>query len=425
MDKMNVLIIGSGAREHALGWKISQSNKLGKLFFGPGNPGTSDLGTNLPLKTDDFETIKREVLENEIDLMVVGPEVPLAAGIRDFFTADGDLRKVRVVGPGKSGARLESSKDFAKSFLVRHQIPTAAYSSVTLDSIVKGFSFLESMKPPFVLKADGLAAGKGVIIVDSLTEAKRCLKEMLEGKFGKASNTVVIEAFLKGVELSVFVLTDGKDWLLLPEAKDYKRIGENDTGLNTGGMGAISPVPFADAAFKEKVISRIIQPTIQGIQQDNLDYIGFIFFGLINCGGDPYVIEYNVRMGDPETEAVMLRIKGDFLEILDAAASGKLKDKKIETDPCAAATVMLVSSGYPGDFEKGKVISGTDKANRGLLFHAGTRLENGNLKTNGGRVIAVSAKGADRNEALALCYENAKMIEFEGKYFRSDIGFDL
>ena len=425
MDKMNVLIIVSGAREHALGWKISQSRKIDKLFFGPGNPGTSRLGTNLSLRTDDFETIKKEVLDHEIELVIVGPEVPLAAGIRDFFEADDQLGNVRMVGPGKSGARLESSKDFAKSFLLRHKIPTAAYNSVTSDTIDQGYRFLDSVKPPYVLKADGLAAGKGVIILDSLSEAKQCLKEMLDGKFGNASSTVVIEEFLKGTELSVFILTDGKDWLLIPEAKDYKKIGENDTGLNTGGMGAVSPVPFANEAFMQKVISRIIRPTIQGIQQEQLDYNGFIFFGLINCGGDPYVIEYNVRMGDPETEAVILRIKGDFLEVLDAAASGNLKDKTIETDPCVAATVMLVSSGYPGDFEKGKIISGIDKANHCLLFHAGTRIEQGNLKTNGGRVIAISAKGADRNEALALCYENAKMIEFDGKYFRSDIGFDL
>jgi phosphoribosylamine---glycine ligase len=425
MDKMNVLIIGSGAREHALGWKISQSLKLDKLFFGPGNPGTLALGTNLSLRTDDFETIKKEVLDHEIELVIVGPEVPLAEGIRDFFEADDQLGHVRMVGPRKAGARLESSKDFAKSFLFRHKIPTAAYSSVTPDTIDQGYRFLESLKPPFVLKADGLAAGKGVIILDSLSEAKQCLKDMLDGKFGKASTIVVIEEFLKGTELSVFILTDGKDWILLPEAKDYKRIGENDTGLNTGGMGAVSPVPFANEAFMQKVRSRIIRPTIQGIQQEQLDYNGFIFFGLINCGGDPFVIEYNVRLGDPETEAIMLRVKGDFLEILNAAASGMLKDMKIETDTGAAATIMLVSSGYPGDFEKGKVISGTDKTEHCLIFHAGTRMEHENLKTSGGRVLAISAKGADRKEALKVCYENAEIIEFEGKYFRSDIGFDL
>lgn len=425
MDRWNVLVIGSGAREHALGWKISQSSKLGRLFFGPGNPGTSTLGINLPLHVDDFENIKKQVLENDIHLIVVGPEVPLANGIRDFFSEDGQLRHVKVVGPGRSGARLESSKDFAKSFLIRHGIPTAKYISVTIDSIGEGFQFLESLKPPYVLKADGLAAGKGVIILQSLPEAKICLKEMLEGKFGNASRTVVIEEFLKGIELSVFILTDGKDWLLLPEAKDYKRIGENDTGPNTGGMGAISPVPFADGIFMDKVISRIIEPTVHGIQQDHLDYNGFLFFGLINCGGDPYVIEYNVRMGDPEAEVVMLRIHTDLLGILHATATGNLRGKSVETDPLSAATVMLVSYGYPGDFEKGKIITGEKDTENCLVFHAGTRAETGHLKTHGGRVMAVSAKGRDRKEALAICYENIVKIGFEGKYFRSDIGFDL
>jgi phosphoribosylamine--glycine ligase len=358
-------------------------------------------------------------------LVVVGPEVPLANGIHDFFSEDEQLRHVKVVGPGRSGARLESSKDFAKSFLNRHGIPTAQHITVTLEIIDQGFHFLESLNPPYVLKADGLAAGKGVIIPGSLPEAKTCLQEMLEGKFGNASKKVVIEEFLKGIELSVFVLTDGKDWLLLPEAKDYKRIGVKDTGPNTGGMGAISPVPFADSAFMEKVISRIIQPTMQGIQQDHLVYNGFIFFGLINCSGDPYVIEYNVRMGDPEAEAVMLRINGDLLEILHATASGNLKGKTVETDPLSAATVMLVSSGYPGDYEKGKIISGAESLENCLLFHAGTSLDHDILKTNGGRVMAISAKGKDRREALAICYENAGKIGFEGKYFRSDIGFDL
>lgn len=422
---MNVLIIGSGAREHALGWKIKQSLILDQLFFGPGNPGTSELGINLPLRIDDFDDIKKAVLDNRIDLMVVGPEVPLVEGISDFFSNDAQLGHVKVIGPGKAGAKLEGSKDFAKNFLIRNKIPTAAYSSFTVDSISRGYSFLESLQPPYVLKADGLAAGKGVIIVQDLITAKKVLAEMLEGKFGKSSETVVIEEFLKGVELSVFILTDGKDYILLPEAKDYKRVGENDTGLNTGGMGAVSPVPFADARFMEKVRSQIIEPTLVGLKTECIRYTGFIFFGLINCNGNPFVIEYNARMGDPETEVVMLRIKSDFLELLEAAASNQLGNKTIEIDERSAATVMLVSGGYPGSFEKGKVITGCEKAENSILFHAGTRMESGRLLTNGGRVLAISSTGLTCVEALKKCYSDSMMVDFEGKYFRSDIGFDL
>lgn len=422
---MNILILGSGGREHALGWKIKQSPKLKKLFFAPGNPGTSELGLNLPVDITSFESVKKEVLENEIDLMVVGPEVPLVQGIHDYFANDIDLQHVQVIGPKKSGAQLEGSKDFAKDFMKRHGIPTAAYLTVTPENLDEGLRFLENLQPPYVLKADGLAAGKGVLIVGSLAEAQQSLNEMLGGMFGEASRKVVIEEFLTGVEVSVFVLTDGKDYLLLPEAKDYKRIGEGDTGLNTGGMGAISPVPFADKEFLKKVEETIIQPTIQGIREDNLEYTGFIFFGLMNCNGEPKVIEYNVRMGDPETEAVILRIKSDLLELLEAAAEGTLKEKTIEIDEQSAVTVMLVSGGYPGDFEKGKVISGYDQVAGSLLFHAGTKLEFGKLKTNGGRVIAVSSTGATFGDALKKSYQNAALIEYEKKYFRTDLGFDL
>ncbi|HNX80338.1 MAG TPA: phosphoribosylamine--glycine ligase, partial [Prolixibacteraceae bacterium] len=364
-------------------------------------------------------------LEHGIGLMVVGPEVPLVEGIADYFSREEKLKHIRVIGPKKSGARLEGSKDFAKEFLTRHHIPTARYASFHKEETEAGCRYLETLRPPYVLKADGLAAGKGVVILESLDEAKAALREMTAGKFGKAGDVVVIEEFLKGIELSVFVVTDGKEYVILPEAKDYKRIGHNDTGLNTGGMGAVSPVPFADAGFMQKVEQRIIQPTIRGIQEDQLDYTGFIFFGLINCGGDPKVIEYNVRMGDPETEAVMLRIESDFLELMNAAATGKLASYQLRTSPLVATTVMAVSQGYPGDFEKGKVISGYDKMDGACLFHAGTRMESGQLTTSGGRVLAVSATGQSRDEALAICYQNLNLISYEGKYFRKDIGFDL
>jgi len=422
---MNVLIVGSGGREHAIGWKIKQSPKLTQLFFAPGNPGTSELGINLTVDIGNFSDIKREVLENEIDMMIVGPEAPLVAGLHDFFSQDPDLQYVKVIGPKKSGAMLEGSKDFAKQFMMRHNIPTARYASFRKDTAEEGFRFLKSLQPPYVLKADGLAAGKGVLILDSLEHAQDSLWEMLVGKFGEASRTVVIEEFLSGIELSVFILTDGKDYLLLPEAKDYKRIGEGDTGLNTGGMGAISPVPFADDLFMEKVKTRIIEPTLKGLQDENIEYCGFIFFGLINCDGDPYVIEYNVRMGDPETEAVILRIESDLLELFDAAAGKKLSEKNLVISPVTAATIMLVSGGYPGDFEKGKIITGYDKTSDCILFHAGTRLEFGKLKTNGGRVLAVSATGNNMAEALQKARENAEIVDFDGKYFRNDIGFDL
>lgn len=422
---MNVLIIGSGGREHALGWKISQSPKLSRLFFAPGNPGTAKLGTNLPVDVADFDALKRETLENKIDLMVVGPEIPLVQGIHDFFDDDIDLKHVQVIGPKKAGAMLEGSKDFAKKFMQKYNIPTARFASFTAETLNEGIAFLESLAAPYVLKADGLAAGKGVLIINSLEQAKDALKEMLRGQFGSASNTVVIEEFLSGIELSVFVITDGENYVLLPEAKDYKRIGEGDTGPNTGGMGAISPVPFADETLMAKIKSDIIEPTINGLKSENIDYVGFIFFGLINCNGNPYVIEYNARMGDPETEAVMLRINSDFLELLSAAAEKKLAGKSIEIDPQAAATVMLVSGGYPGNFEKNKPITGCQKIADSMLFHAGTKLESGKLKTNGGRVLAISSKSNTIEEALTQSIRNAQAIDFEGKYFRSDIGFDL
>ncbi|HYQ58101.1 MAG TPA: phosphoribosylamine--glycine ligase [Draconibacterium sp.] len=422
---MNILIVGSGGREHALGWKIKQSDKVENLFFAPGNAGTSALGTNLECGVSDFQQLKKLVLDNKIDLMLVGPEVPLVEGLHDFFATDPELASVKVVGPKKAGAELEGSKDFAKAFMARHAIPTAKYFTVTADNVGKGVEFLTTMESPYVLKADGLAAGKGVLIIDSLEEAQSSLKEMLDGQFGEASSKVVIEEFLSGVEVSVFVLTDGKDYKILPEAKDYKRIGEGDTGLNTGGMGAITPVPFADAVFMEKVEKQIIAPTVSGLAKDGIDYCGFIFFGLINVNNEPYVIEYNVRMGDPETEAVMLRVKSDFVELLDGAASGTLGEKEIVFDDRDAVTVMLVSGGYPGDYEKGKVITGTEKVSDSIVFHAGTKQAGNDVVTAGGRVISVSSYGTDMKDALATSFKNASVIDFEGKYYRKDLGFDL
>uniref|UniRef100_UPI0032178A53 phosphoribosylamine--glycine ligase n=1 Tax=uncultured Draconibacterium sp. TaxID=1573823 RepID=UPI0032178A53 len=422
---MNILIVGSGGREHALGWKIKQSNKVEKLFFTPGNAGTAELGINLEAGVSDFQKIKTLVLENNIDLMLVGPEVPLVEGLHDFFAADPELKEVKVVGPKKAGAELEGSKDFAKDFMARHNIPTAKYFTVTPDCIHEGVAFLKTMTAPYVLKADGLAAGKGVLIIDSIEEAESSLKEMLAGQFGAASSKVVIEEFLSGVEVSVFAITDGKSYKILPEAKDYKRIGEGDTGLNTGGMGAISPVPFADAAFMDKVEKQIIQPTVDGLQKDGIDYNGFIFFGLINVNDNPYVIEYNVRMGDPETEAVMLRVKSDFVDLLDGAATGTLAEKNIEFDERTAVTVMLVSGGYPGSYENGKVITGTDKVTDSIIFHAGTKTSGKDVVTAGGRVIAVSSYGSNMKDALGISFKNAEVINFDGKYFRKDLGFDL
>ena len=422
---MNILIIGSGGREHALGWKIKQSSKIEKLFFAPGNAGTSEIGINLESSVNDFQHIKKLVLDNQIDMVVVGPEVPLVEGIHDYFAGDETLKNIKVVGPKKAGALLEGSKDFAKDFMLRNNIPTARYLTVSAENLKEGTAFLKTMTPPFVLKADGLAAGKGVLIIDTLEEAEKSLKEMLGGQFGVASSKVVIEEFLSGIEVSVFVITDGKSYKILPEAKDYKRIGEGDTGLNTGGMGAISPVPFATPEFMKKVETRIIQPTINGLQKENIEYNGFIFFGLINVNGDPFVIEYNVRMGDPETEAVILRVKSDFVDLLEGAATGTLHKKNIEIDSRTAVTVMLVSGGYPGSYEKGKKITGTEKVENSIVFHAGTQSDRNHVLTSGGRVISLSSYGLSVKEALEISYKNAEIIHFDKKYYRKDLGFDL
>ncbi|WP_462347831.1 phosphoribosylamine--glycine ligase [Butyricimonas faecihominis] len=422
---MKVLLLGSGGREHALAWKINQSERLTKLYVAPGNAGTAEIAENVNIKVTDFEALANFVEHNAIDMLVVGPEDPLVEGIRDYFEADARFARLMIVGPGKAGAILEGSKDFAKEFMFRHHIPTAGYLTVTKDNLEKGFAFLETLKPPYVLKADGLAAGKGVLILDNLEEAKRELELMLGGKFGKAGNQVVIEEYLKGIELSVFALTDGRSYKILGSAKDYKRIGEGDMGLNTGGMGAVSPVPFANEEFNRKVEERVVRPTIEGLQKDGIDYKGFVFFGLMNVGGDPYVIEYNVRMGDPETEVVMPRLKTDILSLFEAMAKGELEQAAFELDDRFCTTVMIVSQGYPGDYEKGKEITGVPDVKGSIVFHAGTKLADGKVVTNGGRVIAVSSFGKTMREALAQSYENVAKIHFDGMNFRRDIGFDL
>lgn len=423
---MNILIIGSGGREHTLAWKIKQSPKLDNLFVAPGNAGTAGIAHNIPVDVNDFEAIKRIVKKEGIDMVVVGPEDPLVNGIHDFFLHDPELSDVSVIGPAKMAATLEGSKEFAKKFMIRHNIPTASYKSFTSDKIEEGLQFLDMIKPPYVLKADGLAAGKGVLIIEALDEAKKELRDMLlNAKFGNASSVVVIEEFLSGIELSCFVLTDGKNYKILPMAKDYKRIGEGDTGLNTGGMGAISPVPFVTEEFLEKVHKRIIKPTIEGLRKDQLPYKGFIFIGLIKVGDDPFVIEYNVRLGDPETEVVIPRVKNDLVELFNAVAKGKLNSIELEIDERAATTVMLVSGGYPQAYKKGMEIKGIQDVEGSIVYHAGTQLKEGKILTNGGRVMAITSFGSDFREGLSRSYQNIKNINFDYMYYRKDLGFDL
>lgn len=423
---MTILLLGSGGREHALAWKMIQSSKCSKLFVAPGNAGTAAIANNISLNILDFDALKTFALQEKVDMVVVGPEDPLVLGIYDFFQKDADLNHIPVIGPSKVGAQLEGSKEFAKEFLVKHDIPTAAYDSFTKETVEKGCRFLETLQPPYVLKADGLAAGKGVLIIQDLEEAKTELRNMLvHAKFGNASAKVVIEEFLDGIELSCFVLTDGKNYKILPTAKDYKRIGEGDTGLNTGGMGAVSPVPFADAVLLEKIETRIVKPTIAGLQQDGIEYKGFVFIGLINVKGEPIVIEYNVRMGDPETEVVIPRLKTDLVELFQAVGNQTLDEVVLEIDDRSATTIMVVSGGYPEDYEKGFEISGLENIKDSIAFHAGTKLENGKVVTNGGRVIAITSFGDNFPEAIKKSYQNIDRLHFDKMYFRKDIGFDL
>ncbi|MDM1517180.1 phosphoribosylamine--glycine ligase [Myroides odoratimimus] len=423
---MKILLLGSGGREHALAWKMLQSSKCEELFVAPGNAGTAKIAKNIAVNPNDFEAVKKTVLEHKIDMVVVGPEDPLVKGIVDFFKGDDLVNHIPVIGPSMKGAQLEGSKDFAKEFLFKHNIPTAGYATFTKDTVEEGKKFLETVKAPYVLKADGLAAGKGVVILEDINEAKAELENMLvDAKFGDASSKVVIEEFLSGIELSCFVLTDGKSYKLLPTAKDYKRIGEGDKGLNTGGMGAVSPVPFATDDFLKKVEERVVIPTVRGLQEDNLDFKGFVFIGLIKVGDDPFVIEYNVRMGDPETEVVMPRVKTDLVDLFEAVANETLDTVEIELDERTATTVMLVSGGYPEDYEKGKVITGIDDVTDSIVFHAGTALKDGEVVTNGGRVLAVTSYGNSYEEALKKSYQNIAKLNFDKIYYRSDIGFDL